>query len=396
MYATGRAWNDDNLADIYTVKLAAADGAVVWDDLYGGGARLDDIGWDVVVGPDGNPVVGGLVSGEGGAAFWFTAKLDSADGHHLWSWEQPGAMDNLQTRSLWLVPLPGGDVLLVSRTWSAESGFDVVVQRQAAADGWPVYTETYDAGGGVADDPRDAMLAADGTLLVCGVTDGDYMAVKLDPADAHEIWRSTYAGPPDWYDVATCITVAPGGEIVVSGYSDGDGTGWDVATVGFASADGAFLWDVRWTSSLPWGSEEARDVVTGPLGDIYVVGYTYSEGGDQDMLSLRYVMDSLVSVDEPAVPGRVASLRAWPNPFNPRVNLAYTLPAAGRIGVTVHDLAGREVAVLADGQRSAGEHRLAWDGRDDAGRMLPAGVYLVRVVTSDGDAAALQKVVLAK
>lgn len=73
-------------------------------------------------------------------------------------------------------------------------------------------------------------------------------------------------------------------------------------------------------------------------------------------------------------------LRAAPNPFNPVTRVELSLPAAGAVDVAVYDLAGRRLRTLCQGQRPAGRQSLTWDGRDDGGRGLPSGVYLVRAL----------------
>ncbi len=60
------------------------------------------------------------------------------------------------------------------------------------------------------------------------------------------------------------------------------------------------------------------------------------------------------------------------------------VPVAQRIKLAVYDLRGREVRRLTDATLPAGEHRLAWDGDDDAGRPLPSGPYLLHLVTGRG------------
>ena len=355
MFVTGRGWNGDNQLDILTIKLAAADGEVVWSDFYGGASRLDDTAWDIVIGPDGHPIVTGFITATGGQAFFWTGKLDSADGHHLWDWEELGAVDNIDARSGWLAALPDGDVVMVNRTWESGTGFDIVVHRYAAADGWPVYLERYNTGGNTPDEPRDLMVGPGGDLIVCGVTGGDYLVARFDPATGLAVWDATYAGPPDWYDVAATLAMGPGGEVLASGFSDGDGSGWDVATVAFDPDDGSVLWDVRWASEVAWGSDEGRDIAVSAQGDIYVVGYTYGSGGDTDMLSLRYLASDVTPVDgDPAVPSVARLTGAWPNPFNPRVNVDFALPRDGAAHLAVHDLTGRQVAVLRDGVLPAG------------------------------------------
>ncbi len=74
-------------------------------------------------------------------------------------------------------------------------------------------------------------------------------------------------------------------------------------------------------------------------------------------------------------------LQAYPNPFNPRTRLELNLPRADNIRLTVHDLGGRLVRILADGYRPAGRHIFTWDGRDGRGREIPAGIYFCRMAS---------------
>ena len=70
----------------------------------------------------------------------------------------------------------------------------------------------------------------------------------------------------------------------------------------------------------------------------------------------------------------------YPNPFNPATTIRFDLAAATRVRLVVHDMAGRAVRSLVDGETiGAGRHELVWDGRDGAGRVLPAGVYFCRL-----------------
>jgi hypothetical protein len=74
---------------------------------------------------------------------------------------------------------------------------------------------------------------------------------------------------------------------------------------------------------------------------------------------------------------------AWwvgPTPFRDTVRLAP--PGAGPAQAAIFDLAGRLVRTLV---RAGGDAPLEWDGRNDAGREAPAGVYLVKVTTLAGE-----------
>ncbi len=79
--------------------------------------------------------------------------------------------------------------------------------------------------------------------------------------------------------------------------------------------------------------------------------------------------------------GRLA-LSVGPVPAAGSITAVFSLPEASPVRVAVVDVQGRERAVLADGSRAAGTHRLGWNGKDRSGRSLPAGTYFLRVNTA--------------
>ncbi|MCK5407640.1 MAG: T9SS type A sorting domain-containing protein, partial [Candidatus Krumholzibacteria bacterium] len=73
-----------------------------------------------------------------------------------------------------------------------------------------------------------------------------------------------------------------------------------------------------------------------------------------------------------------------PNPFNPHTKISFTIGDAASVELAVYDSRGRRVRILLEEQLLAeGPHRADWNGRDDAGRALPSGIYLARLVTGD-------------
>ncbi len=65
----------------------------------------------------------------------------------------------------------------------------------------------------------------------------------------------------------------------------------------------------------------------------------------------------------------------FPTPFNAEVTIPFALAEAGPVRLTVYNLMGQQVRVLADGWLTAGAHRVRWDGRTDAGAESASGVY---------------------
>ncbi len=72
----------------------------------------------------------------------------------------------------------------------------------------------------------------------------------------------------------------------------------------------------------------------------------------------------------------VALAQNKPNPFNPATVIAFAIPTPGRVELSVYDAAGRRVRTLVGSSLPAGEHQAQWDGRDDSGHQVAAGVYL--------------------
>ncbi len=78
-----------------------------------------------------------------------------------------------------------------------------------------------------------------------------------------------------------------------------------------------------------------------------------------------------------------------PNPFNASTAISYQLSADSYVSLRVYDTAGRLVATLVDGWRSAGTHELTWEAGD-----LPSGMYFARLEA--GDYVGVQKLILVK
>jgi hypothetical protein len=89
-------------------------------------------------------------------------------------------------------------------------------------------------------------------------------------------------------------------------------------------------------------------------------------------------------IPQVSLPPAHPTLEVLPNPFGPSTSVACTLPADDRIDLSIFDVSGRLVSVLAARTVVAGRHRWRWDGHDLEGDDLGSGVYLVRLKTTHG------------
>jgi hypothetical protein len=86
----------------------------------------------------------------------------------------------------------------------------------------------------------------------------------------------------------------------------------------------------------------------------------------------------------PESPPAVRLVGNHPNPFNPTTTISFAVELEQRVTISVFDVEGRRVATIANQIFVAGIHSVKWTGRDDAGRTVPSGTYLVQMVTGDG------------
>lgn len=85
---------------------------------------------------------------------------------------------------------------------------------------------------------------------------------------------------------------------------------------------------------------------------------------------------------------------AQPNPFAASTRIAYALPEAGTVSLTVYDISGRQVATLLNIVQGPGEYTVTWDGRTDRGDQASVGLYFLKLKV--GNESRIQKAVLAR
>ena len=68
-----------------------------------------------------------------------------------------------------------------------------------------------------------------------------------------------------------------------------------------------------------------------------------------------------------------------PNPFQARTRIAFDLPRDAPVSLEVFDVTGRLVRTLANESMAAGAYEVSWNGADNSGQQVAAGVYLYRL-----------------
>ena len=104
-----------------------------------------------------------------------------------------------------------------------------------------------------------------------------------------------------------------------------------------------------------------------------IVDVVVEEGVVEQELNFTLIWDEQ-STAELASPQQITLLHNYPNPFNPTTMIEFSLSAPQEIQLTVHNLQGQQVAMLASGIHNTGVHPIRFDGTG-----LASGIYIYRL-----------------
>jgi hypothetical protein len=282
----------------YTFKLAAADGALVWQSLNSGAEHLNERAWAMAVDSAGNPIVAGNSANAAGDLDAYTIKYAAADGSVLWEHRFDGPTHQID--QIYSVAVdPGGNVAVTGSTFSGTQ-FDVYVARYAAAIGKSIWDKIYpaptggdDVGLSVATDPAgNVAIAAEIELAIDDGPIGAYTA-KYAAADGALLWDNSLtrpgadAGP-------TSVAVDGAGNVFMTGFTTLTGhIDIDFYTAKYAAADGAILWE-RTYDGTGQGHDQAFDIALDPAGNAIVVGESdnATSPGHPDFQTIKYASEN--------------------------------------------------------------------------------------------------------
>ena len=185
------------------------------------------------------------------------------------------------------------------------------------------------------------------------------------------------------------IELVAGGDSILSTVPFGDylqlsGTSMSCPNIAGAAA-------LVWSANPSFTNQEVRAILCSTAVDLGTQGRdNYYGYGKPDL----YEAIRLVSIEE-SEKSQVTSykLQVHPNPFTQMTEIRYQIPANSQqltaISLKIHDITGREVGTLIDGQKEAGNYTLNIDMRN-----FSSGIYFVSLKTSDTRVKKTKKIIL--
>lgn len=209
---------------------------------------------------------------------------------------------------------------------------------------------------------------------------GDYLGLAADGNDVYVAWVDGRDPDPDLY--RAIIT-----DQATAAYAAQVSCRWTGAAVAL---------DYRLPAGLPAGTISVQR--SGPGGTVTILGDRSEAPGDYTVedpsvaAGASYMYTVLLQQNAGGaltlgatsieVPGTITRLELGlpePNPSSGEMKIRLGLPRDAVGSVMLYDVAGHRVRSLMRGPLRSGAQDLTWDGRDDAGRTVPAGVYFVRL-----------------
>ena len=376
VYACGRSDSGGTNGQKYTTLKYDASGNLQWASVYGGGLSTNfDEAHALKVDGSGNVYVTGK-SGSTAPDF-LTLKLNSS-GAVQWAKKHNGTQNGEDNALRLVLDNSAANAYVGGYSFRTGGVQNYVVIRYSTATGDSNAFATFDGASNI-DILTDMKIDNSNNVYVTGYsTIGssafDYATLKYNSVLSQQwVARTTNTGN----DFATSLSVDnANGNVYVTGYSIGPSNTFDYLTVSYNSG-GTENWQVRVNGNGNAG-DFASGVHTSDTDHIYVTGNITTGTVGVGFYTIRYAKVVGIIPISNEVPSSFALKQNFPNPFNPVTSIRFDIPKSSLVRISVFDIMGREVEVLANENVSAGKYEVKWDASKYA-----SGVYFYRLIAGD-------------
>lgn len=271
------------------VAHAATPGPVqAWVALYNGPANSFDDAKAIAVDGAGNVYVTGTTDATGNLDFDYATIKYDASGTQQWVATYSGTGNG--TDHAYAIAVDGsGNVYVTGTSLGSGSNYDYATIKYDAS-GTQQWVARYNGTGNGIDTATALAVDSSGNIYVTGYSSGsgsgnDYATIKYN-TDGTQLWAARYNGPGNGEDIANALAIDGSGNIYVTGTSFGLHTDSDYATIKYNGA-GTQQWAVRY-NGVGNGYDSATALAVDSLGNVYVTGTSFGSETDSDYATIKY------------------------------------------------------------------------------------------------------------
>ena len=264
-----------------------------WVSRYNGLGNGSDTPRTIAVDDSSNVYVSGDSYGIG-SNFDYAAVKYNSEGNELWvaRYNGPG---NHEDRPFSMTIDDFGNVYLTGTSLGSGTSYDYATVKYSSS-GAEQWVARYDGPDSEQDRANTIVVDGSGNVYVTGYsfgdsTDLDYATVKYNSSGT-QAWEARYNGPADTVDAGNSIAVDDSGNVFVTGYSIGLDGNYDFATIKYNSI-GQQQWVKRYNGPAN-RSDRASSMAIDNSSNVYVTGTSYGDTTDADWATIKYNSDGVV------------------------------------------------------------------------------------------------------
>jgi len=286
VYVTGQSSLQAYDYDFATVKYDSA-GVQQWIATYNGPANGYDRAHAMTVDASGNVYVTGDSNGSGTSSDFATVKYNS-DGVQQWIARYNGPGNAVDTACSIALD-PAGNVYVTGYSTGSGTDYDYATVKYDSS-GEQQWVQRFNGPISGQDWPCAIALDSSGNVYVTGFSVGtgtgsDYATIKYDGSGVQQ-WVRRYDDHGDGDDWASAMAIDSAGNIYVTGQSAGSYiTGFDCATVKYSSA-GVEQWAARYSGPVT-GEDKSFAIAVDPLQNVYISGYSMGSETGFDYITVK-------------------------------------------------------------------------------------------------------------
>ena len=142
-----------------------------------------------------------------------------------------------------------------------------------------------------------------------------------------------------------------------------------------------------YSDTVDVGLDTTHTLTNLTIGTTYYISVTcYDNSGEESWYSREIeVIPGGVGVDENVLPLHKSFYLSqnYPNPFNPETTISFSIPQDSKVELSIYNIKGQKVKILAKRDFEKGIHKVIWNGKDENGKPISSGIYFYKIKVKD-------------